>query len=215
MLAIVRIKTRNGNDVIWDYITKNHHELEKGYDNCVEIMYMTKRDKYEDTSLFLHSGDPNCIGDFIAKIIAPIPGVDEIWMLNMMNMRFFFLDNSLLDKWERYVVTIRTKPNKFEETYNTISKLKPSSSAAPVYLAYTFHLYGDSIMFSLIADDKESAEKYVNDHIKVLPDVFRTHLTSIQKQVRLTTPESWKIYVKTNLIAQEISTKPNKAEVSV
>lgn len=130
-------------------------------------------------------------------------------------MRFFCLDESLLENWDRYVITIRTKPNKFEETYNALSKHKPSTNAAPVYIIYTFHLYGDSIMYSIIAKDEEAADQFIMNNMKVLPDVFRTNTTCIQKQIRLTSPESWKIYVKSNLIQQDMVTSASEASITV
>jgi hypothetical protein len=208
MMAIVRIKTTNNNDLCWNHIKENHTELEKRFDNCVEIMYMSRRVKYNDISLFIQAGTPDCFGDFISKIIAKIPGVDEVWMFNMLNMKFFYIPEILLDEWNRFVVTIRTEPNKFEETYYKLSTIYPTTEAAPVYIAYTFHLFGDSIMFSFVAKDETAANKFVEENIKNIPDVFVTLQAGIQDQVRLTSPESWKLHVKTNLLTKETLTPP-------
>jgi hypothetical protein len=169
-------------------------------------MYITKREKYDDTSLFIQAGTSDCFGDFVAKVVAKIPSVDEIWMLNMMNMKFFYLPEILLEEWQRFVVSIRTHPNKFEETYNAITKMVPTTDAAPVYIAYTFHLYGDSIMFSIVAKDEEAANRFVEENINNLPEVFTTHITGIKKQHRLATRESWKIYIRSNLITKPSTT---------
>jgi hypothetical protein len=211
MLAIVRVKTENATDVLWNYIKDNHFKLEKKFDNCVEIMYMTKREKYNDTSLFIQSGSPDCIGDFIAKIIANIPKVEEIWMFNVMNMKFYYIPEILLEQWQRFSVTIRTPPKRFEKTYYELSKIIPSTDAAPVFLAYTFHMYGDSIKFSLVAKDVEVAKKFVKENVNRLPDVHTTHLIGIEKQERLTSPESWKLFVKSNLISKGSIASPKES----
>jgi hypothetical protein len=208
MLAIVRVKTNDGSDILWNYIEENHTELEKQFDNCVEILYMTKREKYEDTSLLIYAGNPDCFGDFVANVIAPIPGVDEVWMFNMMNMKFYYLPEILLDEWKRFVVSIRVHPNKFRDVYNTLLRIFPTTEAAPVYLAYTFHIYGDSITLSLVAKDKKAADKFIEENVESLPDIHKTHITGIEKQERLTSPESWKLYIKSHLITKEtIETK--------
>jgi hypothetical protein len=211
MLAIVRIKTTKGNDGLWNYIKENHAELEAKFDNCVEIMYMTKREKYEDTSLFIESGSPDCFGDFITKVIAHIPNVDEIWMFNVMNMKFYYIPNVLLEDWKRYSITIRTPPNRFEETYYELSKLIPTVNAAPVFVAYTFHMYGDSLKFSIVAKDSDAANEFVEKNINSLPDVHTTHITKIERQLRLTSPESWKIFIKSHLLSKESVTPPKGA----
>ncbi len=211
MLAIVRVKTDKGTDVLWDYIKENHSKLENKFDNCVEILYMTKREKYNDTSLFIQSGSPDCIGDFVAKVIAHIPKVEELWMFNVMNMKFYFIPEILLEQWKRFSVTIRTPPSKFEETYYELSRIMPSENAAPVYLAYTFHMYGDSIKFSLVAEDAGSANEFIKENINSLPDVHTTHIIGIEKQLRLTSPESWKLFVKSNLISKGSISSPKES----
>ena len=200
MLAIVRVKTNNGCDKLWDYIIENHEELEKKFDDCVELMYITKRAKHDDTSLFIHADSPDCFGNFVAQIISPIPEVDGVWMFNMMNMRFYHLVKDLIKDWQRYVVTVKAYPGKFEDIYNTRSKVTQTSNATPAYIAYTFHLYGDSIMFSLLADSENAAQEFVTKNIKDLPGVLSTNITSIKKQQRLAPRQDWKLYVKTNML---------------
>lgn len=200
MLAIVRVKMRNGSNGLWNHISDNKEELEKQFNNCVELMYMTKRARHEDTSLFIHAEDPNCFGEFVAKVITHIPGVDGIWMFNMMNMKFFYLQESLLHEWNRFVVTINTHPSKVEEVYNALSNINSTSDTAPVYIAYTFHLFGDNIMFSLLGNDAQAAQKYVMENVNNIPGVLRTNITTIEKKQRLTSREAWKLYVKSNLL---------------
>lgn len=200
MLAIVRVKMRNGGNGLWDHILDNKKELEKQFNNCVELMYMTKRARHEDTSLFIQAEDPNCFGEFVAKVITHIPGVDGIWMFNMMNMKFFYLQDSLLNEWTRYVVTINIHPSRVEDVYKALSNLNSTSDTAPVYVAYTFHLFGDNIMFSLLANGAQAAQKFIKKNVNGLSGVLRTNVTAIEKQERLTSRESWKLYVKSNLL---------------
>jgi hypothetical protein len=175
-------------------------------------MYITKREKHEDTSLFIHSDNPNCFGDFVEKVLAPIPDVKDIWMFNLLNMKFFYIQESILDKWQRFVVTIKAPPNKFHEIYNKLKKLKPIDTAAPVYIAYTFHMFGDSIMLSFMAKHEKYAKGYVNEYINCIPGVLRSTTTAIMKEERLTSPESWKLYVKSNLLPREDIIPSNNPE---
>jgi hypothetical protein len=148
-------------------------------------------------------------------VIAQIPGIEEIWMLNLMNMKFYYLPEILLEEWQRFVVSIRVPPNKFEDTYYRLAKIIPSSEAAPVYIAYTFHMYGDSITFSLVAKDHEAANKFVEENVNNLPGIHVTNLTGIEKQMRLTSPESWKLYVKSNLLSKETFKTQNESIFSI
>lgn len=200
MLAIVRVKTRRGNDVLWDYVLDNKKELEKGMMDQAKLLYMTKRDKHKDTSLFISAKNPDALGKFVMERIAPIQDVDGLWIINPLAMKFFKLPESLLLEWQRFVVTLKAYPNKFTEIYNTVLKLSPTSDTAPVYLANTFHLYGDSIQFSLVAKDLTCAQKFVEENIDDTPGVLGTTMTAIKKQQRLASREEWKEYINANLV---------------
>lgn len=200
MLAIVRVKMNEGSNVLWNYILENRSVLEKKFNDCVQLMYITKRARFKDTNLFIHAENPDCFGDFVAKVISPIQGVNGLWLFNLYNMRFFRFKEKLLEDRIRFIVTIRGYPAKFEDIYNNLTKLNPNSGTTPVYLAYTFHLFGDSILFSFLAEDEITAHKYVANNIKTLPGVLNTNVNAIKKQERIVTPEIWKLYVKSNLL---------------
>lgn len=200
MLAIVRVIMRNGSDLLWDYILENKKEIEKEFNGQAKLMYITKRARHEDTSLFISADNPDTLGDFVAKRIAKIQGVDKIWLISLMKMKFYKIPEQLLMEWQRCVVTIRAYPNKFAEIYDSISKFVSTSDVAPVYIAYTYHLFGDSIMFSMITREINDAQKYIENNIKNLPGVFGYTTTFIEKQQRLASKEEWKEYVKTNLL---------------
>jgi len=203
MLAIVRVKMEGGSNVLWDYILENQNILEKQLNDCVQIMYITKRSRYKDTNIFLHAQNPDCFGDFIAKVIAPIKGVNGLWLFNLYNMRFFRCKEDLFEERKRYIVTISAYPAKFEKIYDRLTKFKPTSVINPVYVAYTFHLYGDSILFSFLAEDEVTAQNLVAKKIRNIPGVLNTNLSSLIKQERIVSPQEWKLYVLSNLLRQD------------
>ncbi len=207
MLAIVRVKMRNGNNDLWDYIVENDNNIESEFNGEAKLMYITRRARHEDTSLFIRAKNPDILGNFVANNIATIEGADKIWMINLMGMKFFRTPEKLLDEWQRSVVTVRAYPSNFSEVYHAISGLQATPEAAPVYLAYTFHLYGDSLMFSLVSKDMNAAQKYIENNIKSIPGIFGHTTTVIEKQQRLALKEDWKEYVRANLLPIETPTK--------
>lgn len=203
MLAIVRVKMEGGSNLLWDYILENQNILEKQLNDCVQIMYITKRSRYKDTNIFLHAQNPDCFGDFIAKVIAPIKGVNGLWLFNLYNMRFFRCKEDLFEERKRYIVTISAYPAKFEKIYDRLTKIKPTSKINPVYVAYTFHLFGDSILFSFLAEDEVTAQNLVAKKIRNIPGVLNTNISSLIKQQRIVSPQEWKLYVLSNLLRQD------------
>jgi DNA-binding Lrp family transcriptional regulator len=200
MLAIVRVKIMDDNDSLWEYVLENKETIEKEFNGQAQLMYITKRARHEDTSLFISAENPDILGNFLAKKVSKIEGVDKIWMINLMGMKFFKIPEEKLMEMQRAVVTIRAYPNKFDEIYNGLSKFQPFGDFIPVYVAYTFHYYGDSLMFSLVANDIKGIQGYIEENIKEIPGVFGYTTDFIEKQQRLASKEVWKGYVKENLL---------------
>ena len=202
-MAIVRVKMEGGSNVLWDYIMEHREVLEKKFNDCVQIMYITKRSRYKDTNIFLHAQNPDCFGDFIAKVIATIPGVNALWLFNLYNVRFFRCKEELFEDKKRYIVTLSAYPAKLEQIYHKLTMLRPKDRIYPVYLAYTFHLFGDSILFSFLAEDEVTAKRFVENNIKTLPGVLNTNMNALVRQERITSPQEWKLYVKSNLLPDD------------
>jgi len=173
--------------------------LEKEFDGKAKLVYITKRARHEDTNLFVKADDPDVRGAFVAMRIAKIEGVDAVWIFNPTNMKFFYIKESLLNKRTRFTVTIKAYPREFENIYNTLSNISENRTIVPMYLAYTFHLYSDSILFSFVAKDEKTAQKFVATKIGVLPGVLGASISTIKRQHCLASEEEWEAHIRAHL----------------
>ena len=62
------------------------------------------------------------------------------------------------------------------------------------YVAYTFHLFGDSIQFSILADSEEALNKYLAEVVNKLAGVMKTTVNEIERTRPLVSYDEWKKY---------------------
>ena len=111
-----------------------------------QLLYLSKRIKHKDVSLFIHTNDPSVLGDFIAE-------------------RLNHIENTTLPEGLKMA-----------------------------YVAYTFHLFGDSIQFSILADSEEALNKYLAEVVNKLAGVMKTTVNEIERTRPLVSYDEWKKY---------------------
>ncbi len=183
-----RLVTRVDPEGIWEYVLKNHTQWKNP---GVRLLYMTRRQLQEDTSLIIDASDPDALSDFVMKHIATAQHVKGIWIMNMAKMRFIQLPADRPKHFSRFTVTIDAQPSKIEDIYNEISSFEPGKDIMVNYIAQTFQSFKGSIMISVLATGREHMEAFVDDVIRRIEGVRGAELTHISKSVRLVSPEEW------------------------
>jgi hypothetical protein len=198
MINIIRIQTQEQPEQLWDRILDKKDELQSALANNGKILYLSKRSKYNEASMFVHTRDTNVLGDFIAMHLAKLDGVTGIWVINMVKPIFFPLPKGAASQMKRYTVTVKSFPPRLSEIYEKISQLVFPDGIKITYLAYTFHLFGDCLQFSLLADEEKTLQKYVNDIISNIPGILRTTVCEIEKNFPFISFEDWQNYSSQN-----------------
>ncbi len=62
------------------------------------------------------------------------------------------------------------------------------------YIAYTFHLFGDSIQFSILAETEAVLNKYLTETVNKLPGVLSTTVNLIERTRPLVSYDKWQKY---------------------
>jgi len=194
MICIIRIQSLEKPELLWDEIIAHKDMLQKAISNKGKLLYISKRRKYNEVSLFVHVTDPNFLGDFVALHLAKIPGVSGIWLINMMKPVFFPLPKDTAGM-TRYTVTVKTYSPRLSEVYGGLLALRPPEGIILTYLAYTCHLFGDCIQFSLLTKDANVLEKYINEHINHIPGILRTTVCEIEKTSPFISWDEWQEYI--------------------
>ena len=96
--------------------------------------------------------------------------------------------------FKRFAVTVNTVPRQTSEVYETLSTSAAPDGLVKTYLGYTFSSFGESVQFSLLAENDKAVEDYVSDVVERIPGVRRAHVFPIEMTKPLVSYDEWKEY---------------------
>lgn len=193
MINIVRLQSQEKKEKICDVIMSQINELQESIKGKGQLLYLSKRMKHKDVSLFIHTNDPGDLGDFIAERLTNIENITDIWVINLIKPIFFPLPKDT-KSMRRYTITLKVFPKKLKDVYQNIASATLPEGLKMAYVAYTFHLFGDSVLFSILADSEEALNKYLAEAINKLPGVVKTTINEIERTRPLVSYDEWKQY---------------------
>jgi len=193
MISIIRLKSQERKEKICDLVMANLDDLQESVKNRGQLLYLTKRAKHEDVSLFIHTVDPNFLGDFIAEDLVKIKDVTGIWVIHMIKPIFYPLPKDTRN-FNRYVISLRVFTNNLKEVYKNLAATKLPDGLKMAYLAYTFHLFEDSIQLSILTENAETLDNYLTGVVEKMPGVLRTTVNLIERTRPLVSYETWRKY---------------------
>lgn len=201
MLALVRInvpsvyRDKQGRVVthideahVWNIVIKHHKEWRS---EDVKILYMTKRDLQEDTSLIIEAKDPDVLADFLLKHIAPIKYVRGIWVIHLSKMRFFKVPLEQRAGFYRFTLKLDVLPQHLNTVYEALSAMKPGRDIMINYIAHSFQSLWADIILSVLARSRNHIETFVEECILTMEGVMDAEITHISKTMRLVSDEEW------------------------
>ncbi len=193
MINIIRLQSQEQKERICDVIMSQINELQDSIKGKGQLLYLSKRIKHKDVSLFIHTSDPSVLGDFIAERLSKIDHITDIWVINMIKPVFYPLPKDTSDM-KRYTITLKVFPKKLDDVYTYIANAELPEGLKMAYVAFTFHLFGDSIQFSILAESEEELNNLLDGFVNGLPGVLKTTVNEIERTRPLVSYEEWKQY---------------------
>ncbi|UCE41190.1 MAG: hypothetical protein JSV17_17450 [Candidatus Aminicenantes bacterium] len=199
MINIIRLQSQETKMKICDVIMSQIAELQDSIKGKGQLLYLSKRIKHKDVSLFIHTNDPGVLGDFIAERLNKIENITDIWVINMIKPVFFPIPKDTKDM-KRFTITLKVFPKKLKDVYQNIKNAVLPEGLIMAYIAYTFHLFGDSIQFSILADSEEELNRYLAEMVNKLPGVVKTTVNEIERTRPLVSYDEWRQYSSNHAI---------------
>lgn len=193
MINIIRLQSQETKERICDVIMSQIDELQESIKGKGQLLYLSKRIKHKDVSLFIHTSNPGVLGDFISDHLNKIENITDIWVINMIKPIFFPLPKDTKDM-KRFTITLKVFPSKLRDVYQSVASATLPEGLLMAYIAYTFHIFGDSIQFSILADSEEALRKYIEETVSKLPGIVKTTINEIERTRPLVSYEEWKKY---------------------
>jgi len=193
MITIIRLKSQEKKEKICDYIMSQTDELQESIEGKGQLLYLSRRARHEDVSLFVHTVDPNVLGDFIAERLNKIEHITGIWVINMIKPVFYPLPKDTKNM-KRFTITLKVFTKNLKDVYQNITTAALPDGLKMAYIAYTFHLFGDCIQFSILAEKEETLNKYLTEVVNKIPGVLNTTINLIERTRPLVSYDEWKQY---------------------
>jgi len=193
MISIIRLNSQERKERICDLVVAKLDELQESLKNKGQLLYLTKRAKHEDASLFIHTVDPNFLGDFIAEELNKIDHVTGIWAIHLIKPVFYPLPKDTKNM-KRFAISLKVFIKNLKEVYENIAAANLPKGLKMAYLAYTFHLFEDSIQLSILAENEETLNNYLTGVVEKMPGVLRTTVNLIERTRPLVSYETWREY---------------------
>jgi hypothetical protein len=193
MITLIRLKSQERRERICDLVMAQMDELQESLIGKGQLLYLSKRAKHEDLSLFIHTVDPNVLGDFIVEHLNKVEHITDIWVINMIKPIFYPLPKDTKNM-KRFTITLKVFPKNLKEVYQDIASAFLPDGLKMAYIAYTFHLFGDSIQLSILTEKEETLNRYLAEVINRTPGVVNTTVNLIERTRPLVSYEGWKQY---------------------
>jgi len=193
MINIIRLKSQEQKQRICDSIMSQINELQESIKGKGQLLFLSKRVKHEDVSLFVHTVDPHVLGDFIAEHLSRIEHITGIWVINMIKPIFYPLPRDTKNM-NRFTITLKVFTKNLKDVYQNIAAAALPNGLKMAYIAYTFHLFGDSIQFSVLSEKEETLNKYITETVNKIPGVLSSTINLIQRTRPLVSYDEWKDY---------------------
>ncbi|MBI5359400.1 MAG: hypothetical protein HZA48_02330 [Planctomycetes bacterium] len=202
MIAIIRAQAQERKEKLWFDILERKDVFQKALADKGHLLYLSQRTKHSDVSIFIHAIDPNSIGDFIANELTVIPDITGLWIISLFKPIFYQLPKDTRDM-KRYVITMKLFPSQLKNIYETLAASDFPAGVQKSYLAYTFHLFGDCLLLSVLAEHESQVMKDASEMLMKIPGVLSVHVNPIEKTHPLVSYEDWKTYATKYGIVQK------------
>jgi len=193
MISIIRLQSQERSEIICDLVTAQLDKLQETVKDKGQLLYLTKRAKHGDVSLFIHTIDPSVLGDFIAEGLSQIEHVTGVWAIHMIKPIFYPLPRDTKNM-KRFSVSLKVFIKNLQAVYKNIATATLPHGLKLAYLAYTFHLFEDSIQFSILTENEPPLNDFLTNVLEKMPGVLKTTVNLIERTQPLISYDAWRKY---------------------
>jgi hypothetical protein len=126
-----------------------------------------------------------------------IPDVSAAWIIHLFKPRFFPIPADS-GKMKRFVITAQIKPGLLSNVYSKLTDPNVPDGLKKVYYAFTFRLYDETLQYSLLADSRETLDKYLSEKLNKIDGILKTEVHPIEKTKPFISYKEWQEYAGNN-----------------
>ena len=193
MILIVKMLGDMHAQKMWDSIIDQQDELQSVLCKKGKLLYLSKRRGYNEACLFVHVKESGSIIELVVDHLSKTDGISSLCIANLFRPRFFPVPKDTYNM-KRFVITAKVNPGYFNAVYKKLLNPNLPTGLRRVYYAFTFHSYDDNLQYSFLAENDESAQKYVNENINTVKGIIIADLHQIERTKAFITYKEWVKY---------------------
>lgn len=179
MLMIVRLYPKVDINKIWDYV---EHELKERSLKSITPLYATQTEGMMDVGIIFDVKNPDDLTSFITEEIVKCPEVHHTKTISLMKPVFFPIPKKKPENIQRYLIRMYMHPQYYKQIYDYLINYRYPFNLFPIYISYS--LGDEDIIMSIAADSKQSAIKFLKEHIRMLDGVDQSVLYPVFRAKR-------------------------------
>jgi hypothetical protein len=184
MLMIVRLYPKIDINKIWDYVA---HKMKEGTSKSITPLYATQTEGMMDVGIIFDVKNPDDIAHFLTEEIVKCTEVHHTKTISLMKPVFFPIPKKKPEIIQRYLIRIYMHPRYYKPIYTYLINYRYPNNLFPIYISYS--LGDEDIIMNIAADSKETAIKFLKEHIRTLDGVDQSALYPVYKAKRFASLE--------------------------
>lgn len=179
MLIIARLYPKIDVNKIWDYV---EHEIKEEVSKNMTPLYATQTEGMMDVGIIFDVKHPDDIAPFLTEEIVKCAEVHHTKTISLMKPVFFPIPKKKPENIQRYLIRLYMHPRYYKQIYNYLINYDYPYNLFPIYISYS--LGDEDIIMSVAADSKETALKFLKEHIRTLDGVDQSALYPVFRAKR-------------------------------
>lgn len=193
MILIVRMSTDGDAKKMWSAIMDQKISLQSALGKNGQLLYLTKRTDFNEASLFIHTKDFNSIINLVTEHLNTLDEVSAISIVHLLKPRFFPVPQDTYNL-KRFVISLKVHPLSLKDVYKKLLNPNVPTGIRKVYYAFTFQNDNEALQYSLLAEDKESVQKFIAESIQSIDGIIETELHQAEKTKPFISYKEWLKY---------------------
>jgi DNA-binding Lrp family transcriptional regulator len=179
MLMIVRLYPKIDINKIWDYV---EHEMKEEPSKSITPLYATQTEGMMDVGIIFDVKDPDDIAPFLTEEIVKCSEVHHTKTISLMKPVFFPIPKKKPENIQRYLIRVYMHPRYYKQIYDYLINYQYPQNLFPIYISYS--LGDEDIIMNIGADSKETALRFLREHIRSLDGVDQSALYPVFRAKR-------------------------------
>ena len=193
MILIIRMSTEGDAKKMWSAIMEQKDSMQTALGKNGQLLYLTKRIEFNEANLYIHTDDFLSIINLITEHLSTVDEVSAISIIHLIKPWFFPVPKDTYNL-KRFIISLKVHPKSLKDVYKKLLNPNLPEGIIKVYYAFTFQNNNEALQYSVLAEDEESAQKFIAKSIHSIDGIIETELHQAEKTKPFISYEEWLKY---------------------